>query len=112
MGRIDPRHPDIRHDLDHPEVPVSAPGLIVRALELRRSAGVAPFAVLSCDNLPENGRTTAEVVVGFAALRNPAMEEFVRDDVHFSTTMVDRIVPVTTDADRAQVSAQTGQEDV
>ncbi len=110
-GRIDPRHPDIRHDLDHPEDPVSVPGLLVRALELRRDAGVPPFTVLSCDNLPENGRTTAEVVAGFAALRDPMLEAFVRSDVHFPSTMVDRIVPATTDADRADVAEETGRED-
>ncbi len=110
-GRIDPRHPDIRHDLDHPDAPVSVPGLLVRALELRGEAGVPPFTVLSCDNLPENGRTTAEVVAGFAALRDPSLEALVRSHVHFPSTMVDRIVPATTDADRAQVAEETGQED-
>ena len=72
-GAIDPRHPDITHDLAHPEAPVSAPGLIVRALELRREAGVPPFTVLSCDNLPANGETTARIVSGFARLRNDAL---------------------------------------
>ena len=69
-GNLDPDHADIRHDLANPEAPLSAPGLIVRALELRREAGHAPFTVLCCDNLPSNGETTARVVTGFAALRS------------------------------------------
>lgn len=110
-GRIDARHPDIRHDLNYPEAPISVPGLIVRALELRRADGVPPFTVLSCDNLPQNGHTTAEVMAGFAALRAPDLADFVRREVHFPSTMVDRIVPATTDADRARVWEETGRED-
>ncbi|MEQ9037584.1 MAG: mannitol dehydrogenase family protein [Silicimonas sp.] len=110
-GRIDRSHPDIRHDLEHPETPVSAPGLILRALELRRDRRLPPFTVLCCDNLPANGHTTASVVAGFAALRAPELEAYVRNEVHFPSTMVDRIVPATTDADRAQVLEVTGLED-
>lgn len=110
-GRIDRDHPDIRHDLEFPEAPVSVPGLILRALELRRGLGVPPFTVLCCDNLPANGQTTARVVAGFAALRDPGLEAFVRNEVHFPSTMVDRIVPATTAADRALVLEETGLED-
>jgi fructuronate reductase len=110
-GRLDPQHPDIRHDVAHPEAPLSAPGLIVRALELRRARGVSPFAVLSCDNLPANGETTRNVVVDFAALRSPEVGAFVSAEVAFPSTMVDRIVPATTDDDRALVLAQTGFSD-
>lgn len=107
-GALDPQHPDILHDLAHPESPVSAPGLIVRALELRRAAGVAPFAVLSCDNLPENGQTTARIVAGFAALRDDALADDIRRDAAFPSTMVDRIVPATTEDDRKMVLEATG----
>lgn len=110
-GRLDPRHPDIVHDLTHPEAPVSAPGLIVRALELRKANGTPPFTVLSCDNLPSNGQTTARIVLGFAALRNPELESFIRTQVAFPSTMIDRIVPATTDEDRRLVQAETGLED-
>jgi fructuronate reductase len=98
-GMLDPQHPDIVHDLMTPEGPVSAPGLIVLALALRRAAGYAPFTVLSCDNLPANGETTARVVVDFAALRDPALADYIAREVAFPSTMVDRIVPATTDAD-------------
>ena len=110
-GLLKPDHPDIVHDLAHPEAPRSAPGLIVRALELRRAAGVAPFTVLSCDNLPANGRTTARIVQGFAALRSAALAEHIAQNVDFPSSMVDRIVPATTDADRALVVDMIGRED-
>jgi fructuronate reductase len=103
-GRLDERHPDIVHDLADPDNPISAPGLIVAAIERRRRAGVPPFAVMSCDNLPSNGKTAARIVTRFAELRSGELAEYVRGNVAFPSTMVDRIVPATTDADRRMVS--------
>jgi len=107
-GTLDPRHPDIVNDVAHPEAPVSAPGLLTRALELRSAAGVAPFTVLCCDNLPTNGETTARVVAGFAALRSPDLADYIQTEVAFPSTMVDRIVPATTESDREFVFGATG----
>jgi fructuronate reductase len=110
-GKLDRSHPDIINDIANPEAPVSAPGLIVRALELRRSAGVLPFTVLSCDNLPANGATTARIVSEFTALRLPTLSDYIRNEVAFPSCMVDRIVPATTAADRSFVTDSTGLYD-
>jgi fructuronate reductase len=110
-GALDPHHSDIRHDLAHPEAPVSAPGLIVRALEMRRAAGTAPFTVLCCDNLPANGETTARIVIGFAALRDKELADHIAGEVAFPSNMVDRIVPATTESDRTRVFEATGVMD-
>ncbi|MEP7240706.1 MAG: mannitol dehydrogenase family protein [Devosia sp.] len=110
-GQLDPTHPDIVHDLAHTEAPVSAPGLLVRALELRRERGHPPFTILSCDNLPANGETAHRIVTGFAMLRDPALGAFVETQVSCPSSMVDRIVPATTDADRELVATQTGLAD-
>jgi fructuronate reductase len=110
-GALDPHHPDILHDLSHPEAPVSAPGLIVRALEMRRAAGIAPFTVLCCDNLPANGETTARIVTGFAALRDKELAGYIAGEVAFPSSMVDRIVPATTEADRTRVFEAMGVMD-
>jgi fructuronate reductase len=110
-GQLDPSHPDIVHDLANPHAPISAPGLIVRAIELRREAGVAPFTVMSCDNLPANGRTTRRIVTGFAERLAPGLADYIGGHVAFPSTMVDRIVPATTDADREAVRTATGRED-
>jgi fructuronate reductase len=48
--------PDIRQDLAHPDRPRSALGTLVAGLDQRRRRGAAPPTVLSCDNLPGNGR--------------------------------------------------------
>ena len=110
-GKLDASHSDVVHDLAEPDQPVSVPGLIVKALELRRAAGIPPFTVLSCDNLPSNGATTARIVIGFAALRSAGIESYIKEHVAFPSTMVDRIVPATTEEDRKLVLSQTGFHD-
>ena len=110
-GTLNVAHPDIVHDLANPSAPVSAPGLIVEALARRRAAGIAPFTVLCCDNLPSNGATVRRVVARLAELRDPALGVHVAGSVAFPSTMVDRIVPATTDADRAYVASQLGVSD-
>jgi fructuronate reductase len=110
-GELDPTNPDIGYDLSHPENPTTAPGLIVRALELRRNAGIAPFTVLCCDNLPSNGETAARVIQGYAKLRNSSLADHIAENVAFPSTMVDRIVPATTEEDRILVRSVTGFDD-
>lgn len=108
---LDENHPDIAHDLAHPASPRSAPGFIVEALARRRTGGTAPFTLLSCDNLPANGETLKRVATRFAELRDPGLARFIREEVAFPSTMVDRIVPATTDADRATVTEAMGLVD-
>lgn len=110
-GELDSQHPDIVHDVRHPEAPRSAPGFIVAALARRRDAGTAPFTVLSCDNLAANGHTAKRIVTQFAALRSRELAQWIEDEVAFPSTMVDRIVPETTDADRVAVASALGMTD-
>jgi fructuronate reductase len=106
--RLDERHPDIVADLAAPAAPRSAPGILVEALARRRAAGTDPFTVLCCDNLPTNGRTVRDVVRRLADLRDPDLGAWIGDHVAFPCSMVDRIVPATTDADRETVRAALG----
>ncbi len=110
-GELQPDHPDVVADLAAPERPRGVPGVLVEALRRRRATGVAPFTVLCCDNLPENGRTVGRVLVQFAGLRDPAVGRWIEDAVAFPSTMVDRIVPTTSDADRAAIEARLGVAD-
>ena len=104
-------HPDIVHDLAHPEAPCSAIGFIVRALAQRHASGLQPFTVLSCDNLPSNGDTTRALVLAFAAAVDPKLADWIERLGAFPNSMVDRIVPKTTDEDRVRISASLGAED-
>lgn len=110
-GRLDEAHADIRHDLASPDKPRSAVGFIVEAIARRRAAGLAPFTLLSCDNLPANGRTLKRVITRFAELRDPDLGRFVAGETACPSTMVDRIVPATTDADRAAIRDRLGLAD-
>jgi len=94
-GALDLDHPDIRHDLTDP-LPRSAPGYIVRALDIRRQRGLRPFTVLSLDNLPGNGRLTRRIVTELAAQVDPAVADWIERECCFPSTMIDRIVPATT----------------
>lgn len=110
-GGLDEKHPDIVHDLANPDNPKTAHGFVVEAIARRRVVGSAPFTVLSCDNLPANGATLKRLLVTFAELREPELSTFVEEQVAFPSSMVDRIVPATTDEDRARISAALGATD-
>ncbi len=110
-GSLDIDHPLILHDLAHPHTPQSVHGFIVEALDRRRKAGAAPFTLLSCDNLPANGRTVRNVMLAFAARRHADLARLIERDVAFPSSVVDRIVPATRPQDRQTVSAALGVED-
>ncbi|QPC90290.1 mannitol dehydrogenase family protein [Mesorhizobium sp. INR15] len=110
-GGLDAAHPDIVHDLAKPDTPRTAHGFLTEALARRRSAGVPPFTVLCCDNLPSNGATLHRLLVEFATLRDASLARHIAEEVAFPSSMVDRIVPATTDADRARITGQLGVED-
>lgn len=110
-GRLKADHPEIAHDLANPAAPRSAVGLLVAALKARRAAGLGPFTALCCDNLPANGRVLAGLVHDFAALADDGLASWIAAHGAFPATMVDRIVPATTDADIAEVEALTGLHD-
>jgi mannitol 2-dehydrogenase len=93
------------------ETPRSAFGLIVEALRRRRSRGVPPFTVMSCDNLQGNGHLSRRAFTAFASLRDPELGAWIAHEVRFPNSMVDRITPVTTDEDRAEVRERFGVED-
>ena len=101
----------IAADLANPDVPRTILGLIVRALAKRKAAGIPPFTVLSCDNLPNNGKLARAAVLAFAREVDSGLAEWIEKNVCFPCTMVDRITPATTDADRAHVNERLGLED-
>lgn len=110
-GLLDEAHPAVAHDLANPRAPRSALGFLAAGIARRREAGLPPFTVLCCDNLPANGAATHRVLMRFAGLLSPGLGGYVQDQVACPDTMVDRIVPATTQADRARVAAALGLDD-
>jgi mannitol 2-dehydrogenase len=108
---FDPAHPDVVYDSQHPEAPKTAFGLIAAGLKRRRAVGIAPFTVMSCDNIPGNGHVTENAVAGLAERADPELARWIRADVAFPNSMVDRITPATTDRERAILREKCGLED-
>jgi mannitol 2-dehydrogenase len=102
-GEFDAANPDVAHDLEPEATPRTTFGLITEALRRRRARGLVPFTIMSCDNLQGNGDLSKRVFTAFARLRDPELGDWVERNVSFPSSMVDRITPVTTDADRAEV---------
>jgi mannitol 2-dehydrogenase len=110
-GEFDAANPDVTADLVPGAVPRTTFGFITEALRRRQDRGLAPFTVMSCDNLAGNGHLTRRVCTAFARLRDPGLADWIEREVHFPNSMVDRITPVTTDADRAEVRDRFGIDD-
>jgi mannitol 2-dehydrogenase len=94
-GTFDPTAPEILADAASPAAPGTAFGAIVAALRARRAAGIPPFTVMCCDNLPGNGHVTRAAVVGLARLSDPGLAAWIDTHVAFPNAMVDRITPAT-----------------
>jgi mannitol 2-dehydrogenase len=102
-GEFDPTHPEIVADAANPHR--TAFGAVIAALKARRAAGVQPFTVMSCDNLPGNGHVTEAAVVGLARLSDAAFADWIAANVAFPNGMVDRITPATGPRERAMAAA-------
>ncbi|MFZ0099795.1 MAG: mannitol dehydrogenase family protein [Gemmobacter sp.] len=100
-GQFDPTAPEIVADAARPDAPATAFGAIIKALKNRRAAGVQPFTVMCCDNLPGNGHVTHAAVSGLARLSDPGMADWIDANVAFPNAMVDRITPATGPRERA-----------
>lgn len=111
QNRIDLAHPDIVHDLANPRAPRSTVGWIVAGLKRRRAAGVAPFTVLSCDNLQDNGKVLHRALADFARVADPELARWIETEVVCPRTMVDSITPATDDALRQRSLGITGVVD-
>ena len=110
-GKLQINAPAIAADLASPTTPRTILGLIVQALKARKAKGIPPFTVMSCDNLPNNGKLAKAAVLAFAREADADLATWIEANVCFPCTMVDRITPATTDADRAHVNSLIGMED-
>jgi mannitol 2-dehydrogenase len=110
-GRFDADDPAVARDLAPGSPPRGVFGLVVEALRRRRERNLEPFAIMSCDNLPGNGRLARSAFSAFAHLRDPRLGDWVERNVAFPSSMVDRITPATTDDDRTLVRTRFGVED-
>ena len=110
-GEFDGRADAVLQDLEPNAVPATVFGLVTEALVRRRDRGLAPFTVMSCDNIQGNGDVAKKVFAAFARLREDKLGDWVEREVAFPNSMVDRITPVTADADRATLAERFDIQD-
>jgi mannitol 2-dehydrogenase len=110
-GDFDLTNPAIIADLAVDAVPATVFGLVVEGLRRRRASGVAPFTVMSCDNIQGNGDTARRTFGAFARAKDPELADWIDLNVAFPNSMVDRITPVTFDTDRALVKDEYDIDD-
>ncbi|MEV6258593.1 mannitol dehydrogenase family protein [Nocardia sp. NPDC051911] len=110
-GEFDPDDPGIRADLAGNAPPGTVFGLVTEALARRRSRDIAPFTVLSCDNIEGNGNIARRMFGAFAALRDPGLGAWVTEQVRFPNSMVDRITPVTPPGATGEIARRYGLTD-
>ncbi|WP_313536484.1 mannitol dehydrogenase family protein [Sphingomonas sp.] len=110
-GTLDMNHPDIVHDRARPEDPASVIGWIVTGLADRRAAGVAPFAMLCCDNMTGNGGKLRAACVALAGEWDAGLADWIAAEVAFPDSMVDSITPASDAPFLAKVEDDLGVED-
>lgn len=110
-GEFDLDNPDVEHDLAGGAAPKTPFGLVAEALRRRRDRGIAPFTLMSCDNIQGNGDVARRMFTAYAQARDAELGAWITQHVCFPNSMVDRITPVTTDADRAEIGERFGIDD-
>ncbi|MBD2113743.1 MULTISPECIES: mannitol dehydrogenase family protein [Cyanophyceae] len=110
-GEFDANHPTIQHDLQNPDQPQGVYGFLTAALARRQQRGIAPFTVLSCDNIQGNGDMVGRMLTTFADLQTPDLGGWIRENVAFPNCMVDRITPATAPNDLQMVADQFDIDD-
>lgn len=101
----------VRHDLASPRSPQTVFGFIAEGLRRRRAAGNGPVTILSCDNLQHNGNTARKAFTSFMQAQDPELAEWLKDNVTFPDSMVDRITPATRPEDVIRLNGKNGTDD-
>jgi mannitol 2-dehydrogenase len=110
-GAFDLTEAGVAGDLQPGAVPRTVFGLVAEGARLRRERGIAPFTVMSCDNLQGNGHVAEKSFVAFARAKDAALGEYMAREIAFPNSMVDRITPVTGDGERAFLRDVFGLEE-
>jgi len=110
-GEFDATNPIVAEDLAPGSTPKTAFGFVTEALRRRRDRGIAPFTVLSCDNIQGNGDIAKKMFLAFAQLKDANLATWIDSNVAFPNSMVDRITPVTSAEDIEEAAEKLGLED-
>lgn len=109
--QFDLDHPAIQADLQHPETPRTVFGMLAKGLGMRSVGHGGPVTLMSCDNILKNGQALEFALKSFVKIYNPLLLEWINQQVTFPNSMVDRITPATTEADRQNFESRFGLTD-
>lgn len=110
-GSFDTSASDIKKDIASPQAPCSVFGIMIEALRRRQQAGISPFTVMSCDNIPHNGDVTKNAVLTLAGIIDSSLADWIKANVSFPNSMVDCIAPAIKEPEVARVRNLTEIED-
>lgn len=110
-GEFDTNNPEVRADVGA-STPKTIFGVLAAGLHSRRSRGVAPFTIASCDNILGNGDVARRALVAFARLAyDDSFAEWIETNVSFPNSMVDRITPMTGGSEKVFVREVCGADE-
>ncbi|APC96964.1 mannitol dehydrogenase family protein [Francisella frigiditurris] len=104
-------HPDIIADLNNISAPRTAIGITVVSLKKRYETHKEALTLLSCDNMPNNGKILKAAVIEFANKIDKNLAKWIDENCTFPSAMVDRIVPAVTDETIKNIENAIGQYD-
>lgn len=110
-NRLDLSHDGIQRDLANPGDPQTAIGIIAKGLAMRMATGAPGLTILSCDNLPANGRLCRQALLDYAGELDPKLQDWIETYCRFPCSMVDRITPAMTEASQQKLDAALGRPD-
>ncbi|WOI56559.1 mannitol dehydrogenase family protein [Palleronia sp. LCG004] len=110
-GALDRSREDLRTDLAAPREPRTAIGILAEGLRRRIEAGAGPITLLSCDNIPSNGRMLHRVLTDYAREIDEGLAGWIDANCTFPSAMVDRITPAMDDEGRALIREALGHDD-
>lgn len=93
------------------ENPAPAINRLAFALDMRRRDNGNPIALVSCDNIPNNGELLRDAIRNVFSTFDDAAQEWLEQNVSFVSTSIDRITPQTVNADIEEVMKETGWQD-
>lgn len=103
---------NVKHDIENPSQPRTVFGFVAEGLRRRRAAGSGPITILSCDNLQHNGKTARKAFVSFFEAQDAELAAWVKENVSFPNSMVDRITPATRPEDIVRLNEKNGTDDL
>ncbi len=110
--KLDMNNDLIKADLNSLYKPLSLIGVLAQSLNIRYKTSKAPLTIMSCDNVPENGNMLKTCVLEFIYIKYPDISNWVKENVNFLNTMVDRITPATSQEDIIELQNKYNIDDI